>query len=71
MGFDAITLSPYMGEEALKPFLEREDKVSIILCRTSNVGSGEFQDLEVGGAHYGLVFARQSYRRYRRSGCRG
>lgn len=49
MGFDAVTLSPYMGEESLKPFLEREDKVSIILCRTSNEGSGEFQDLMVDG----------------------
>ncbi len=45
--FDAVTLHPYLGSEALKPFLEREDKVSIILCRTSNPGAGEFQDLEV------------------------
>ncbi len=59
MGFDAITLSPYMGEEALKPFLEREDKVSIILCRTSNVGSGEFQDLEVGGEPLYLRVAKR------------
>lgn len=49
MGFDAITLHPYLGREALAPFLEREDKASIILCRTSNSGAGEFQDLEVGG----------------------
>lgn len=49
MGFDAITLSPYMGREALAPFLEREDKTSIILCRTSNDGAGEFQDADVGG----------------------
>ena len=48
-GFDAITLHPYLGKEALQPFLERTDKVSIILCRTSNPGAGEFQDLEVGG----------------------
>jgi len=45
LGFDAVTLHPYLGEEALKPFLERKDKVSIILCRTSNIGAGEFQDL--------------------------
>src|SRR3989344_5955495 len=48
MGFDAVTLNPYMGREALKPFLEREDKVSIILCSTSNDGAGEFQDLKAG-----------------------
>ncbi len=48
MGFDAVTLNPYMGKEALAPFLERKDKVSIILCRTSNGGAGEFQDLKAG-----------------------
>lgn len=46
-GFDAITLNPYLGEEALQPFLEREDKVCILLAKTSNPGSGEFQDLPV------------------------
>ena len=47
LGFDAVTLHPYLGSEALKPFLERKDKASIILCRTSNMGAGEFQDLQV------------------------
>ncbi len=47
LGFDAITLQPYLGKEALKPFLERKDKVSVILCRTSNPGAGELQDLVV------------------------
>lgn len=46
--FDAVTLNPYLGEEALRPFLDRTDKTSIILCKTSNPGSGEFQDLPVG-----------------------
>lgn len=45
-GFDAITLHPYLGGEALQPFLDRKDKGCIILCRTSNKGAGEFQDLE-------------------------
>ena len=49
MGFDSVTLHPYMGAEALAPFLERQDKACIILCRTSNVGSGEFQDLQCEG----------------------
>jgi orotidine-5'-phosphate decarboxylase len=48
-GFDAITLHPYLGSEALMPFLKREDKGSIILCRTSNEGAGELQDLEIDG----------------------
>jgi orotidine-5'-phosphate decarboxylase len=46
-GFDAITLHPYLGSEALLPFLDRKDKGCIILCRTSNPGAGEFQDLEI------------------------
>jgi orotidine-5'-phosphate decarboxylase len=49
MGFDAITLHPYLGREALEPFLQRADKASIILCRTSNPGAGELQDLHVEG----------------------
>lgn len=49
MGFDAVTLHPYLGKEALAPFLERHDKACIVLCRTSNPGAGEFQDLESGG----------------------
>jgi orotidine-5'-phosphate decarboxylase len=48
LGADAITLHPYLGREALKPFLDRKEKGSIILCRTSNPGAGEFQDLLLG-----------------------
>jgi orotidine-5'-phosphate decarboxylase len=48
MGFDAVTLNPYLGHEALLPFLERRDKGCIILCRTSNPGAGELQDLRIG-----------------------
>ncbi len=46
-GADAITLQPYLGAEALKPFLDRADRGMFILARTSNAGSGEFQDLYV------------------------
>ena len=46
---DAITVHPYLGSEALKPFLDRVDKGIIVLCRTSNPGAGEFQDLLVDG----------------------
>lgn len=49
LGFDAVTLNPYLGGEALRPFLERDDKVCILLCRTSNPGSGEIQSLTVEG----------------------
>lgn len=46
---DSITLHPYFGGEALEPFLKRRDKACIILCRTSNPGAGEFQDLKNNG----------------------
>lgn len=45
MKADAITVHPYMGKEAMEPFLNREDKGIIVLARTSNPGAGEFQDL--------------------------
>ena len=50
LGADAVTLHPYLGREALIPFLDRTDKAAIILCRTSNPGAGEFQDLRFEGA---------------------
>lgn len=49
LNFDAVTLHPYLGKEALEPFLARRDKLCIVLCRTSNAGAGEFQDLESSG----------------------
>jgi orotidine-5'-phosphate decarboxylase len=47
-GADAVTVQPYQGQEALAPFLERADRGVFILCRTSNPGAGELQDLPVG-----------------------
>jgi len=45
--FDAVTVNPYFGAEALRPFLEREDKGIIILAKTSNPGARDIQDLSV------------------------
>jgi orotidine-5'-phosphate decarboxylase len=49
LGADAITVHPYLGREALQPFLDAEDKLIFVLARTSNPGAGEFQDLLVDG----------------------
>lgn len=49
LGVDAITLHPYLGGEALQPFLDVKGKGMIVLCRTSNPGAAEFQDLLVDG----------------------
>ncbi|MEO7013374.1 MAG: orotidine-5'-phosphate decarboxylase [Dokdonella sp.] len=48
-GADAVTVNPYLGRDSLQPFLDRADKGVIILCRTSNAGAGDLQDLDVGG----------------------
>ena len=64
LGFDAMTLTPYMGKESLQPFLDRKDKFFFVLCKTSNPGAGEFQDemwkkvaehVATWGANCGLV----------------
>lgn len=44
---DAITLHPWLGKEALAPFLAYPDKASIILCKTSNLGGNEIQDWSI------------------------
>lgn len=49
VGADAVTVSPYLGRDALQPFLDRKDKGIFVLCRTSNPGAGEFQDLKIEG----------------------
>jgi orotidine-5'-phosphate decarboxylase len=46
---DAVTANPYLGHDSLQPFLDRADKGVVILCRTSNAGAGDLQDLDVGG----------------------
>ncbi len=47
-GADAVTVNPYLGGDALEPFLKYESKGIIILCRTSNPGARDVQDLQVG-----------------------
>ena len=49
LGADAVTVHPYLGGEALAPFLERRDKLVFVLARTSNPGAGELQDLLADG----------------------
>jgi orotidine-5'-phosphate decarboxylase len=48
-GADAVTVNPYMGEDSVKPFLTRPDRGAVLLCRTSNPGARDFQDLQVDG----------------------
>ena len=47
--FDAITVAPYMGEDSIKPFLEYENKFTIVLGLTSNRGANDFEMLKTDG----------------------
>jgi orotidine-5'-phosphate decarboxylase len=48
-GADAVTINPYLGRDSAEPFLQYADKGVVVLCRTSNAGARELQDLDVGG----------------------
>ena len=47
MNFDAITVAPYMGEDSIRPFLEYENKWTIVLGLTSNKGAADFELLKI------------------------
>ncbi|MDP3354084.1 MAG: orotidine-5'-phosphate decarboxylase [Flavobacteriaceae bacterium] len=49
--FDAITVSPYMGIDSVEPFLNFEDKFTILLALTSNIGSHNFQEKMINNTH--------------------
>lgn len=49
LGFDSITVAPYMGKDSVEPFLEFQDKHTILLALTSNEGAFDFQTKEVEG----------------------
>lgn len=57
---DGVTVNPYLGGDALEPFLAHGDKGIVVLCRTSNPGARDLQDLDVGGGRrlYQLVADR-------------
>jgi orotidine-5'-phosphate decarboxylase len=56
---DAVTVNPWLGRDSVEPFLEYADKGVVILCRTSNAGARELQDLEVGGRRLYQVVAEK------------
>lgn len=56
LGCGAVTVNPYLGRISLRPFLERKNKGIFVICKTSNRGSGEFQDARVKDKKLGEVF---------------
>lgn len=48
LGFDSVTVAPYMGKDSVEPFLAVKDKFTILLALTSNEGAYNFQTLQAG-----------------------
>src|SRR5579862_5614550 len=65
---DAVTVNPYLGSDSLEPFLKRADRGVIILCRTSNPGARDLQDLQVGGRKLYQVVADLAAREWNSRG---
>ena len=65
---DAVTVNPYMGEDAVLPFLARPDRGAIVLCRTSNPGGHDFQDLVIEGMPLYRRVAQRAATRWNRHG---
>ena len=49
---DSITVNPYLGEDSVSPFLERDDKIIFLLALTSNPGAGDFEKLKLNNGRF-------------------
>ncbi|MEX0941878.1 MAG: orotidine-5'-phosphate decarboxylase [Pseudomonadales bacterium] len=66
---DAITINPYLGADAMAPYLEYQDKGIFILCRTSNPGGADLQNLVLkNGKHLYEHVAQEAARVWNRNG---
>jgi orotidine-5'-phosphate decarboxylase len=65
---DAVTVNPYLGFDALAPFLEFSDKGVIVLCRTSNPGARDVQDIESKGRKLYQIIAEKAARDWNAKG---
>lgn len=67
-GADAVTVNPYLGGDSLEPFLKHADKGVLVLCRTSNPGAGDLQDLMIGSRRLYQVVAELAARQWNSRG---
>lgn len=65
---DAVTANPYLGQDSIRPFLDRADKGVIVLCRTSNPGGADFQNLDCNGQPLYLRVAETIAQRWNNHG---
>jgi len=52
LGAHCITLNPYLGKDSIDPFIQNSEKGVFLLCKTSNRGSGDLQDLNIDGGRW-------------------
>jgi orotidine-5'-phosphate decarboxylase len=67
-GADAVTVNPYLGTDSLEPFLAYAERGVIVLCRTSNPGAADLQDLDTGGRKLYQVVAQLAASRWNSRG---
>ncbi len=65
---DAVTVNPYLGQDSLAPYLAHADKGVIVLCRTSNPGASDVQDVEQGGKKLYHIVAAKAAREWNANG---
>jgi orotidine-5'-phosphate decarboxylase len=58
LGAGAVTVNAYLGRDSLEPFIAYKDRGVLVVCRTSNPGAGDVQDLEINGEPLYLTLAR-------------
>jgi orotidine-5'-phosphate decarboxylase len=67
-GADAVTVNPYLGGDSLEPFLRHAERGVLIVCRTSNPGAVDLQDLMIEGRPLYQVVAELAARRWNSRG---
>ncbi|MBI4531939.1 MAG: orotidine-5'-phosphate decarboxylase [Candidatus Latescibacteria bacterium] len=69
LGVDAVTVNPYMGSDAVLPFLEHDGKCAFVLCLNSNPGAADFQVRHLDGKPFYLRVAEKAVEWYRIGTC--
>lgn len=65
---DAVTVNPYLGFDSIKPFVDRKEKGVIVLCKTSNESSNEFQDELIKNEPLYVAVARKAQKEWNYNG---
>ena len=61
LGTDAITLNPYLGKDSIDPFIKNPENGAFLLCKTSNQGSDDLQNLSIVGAQHAAPLRLYEY----------